>query len=55
MHDRQNARDVYPPTGPELNAKSWQTEAPLRTDTDPGAMPQSLAKALATDDGRLRC
>jgi urocanate hydratase len=27
---RKNARDVYPPTGPELNAKSWQTEAPLR-------------------------
>ncbi len=27
---RRNARDVYPPTGPELNAKSWQTEAPLR-------------------------
>ena len=30
MSDRKNARDVYPPTGPELNAKSWQTEAPLR-------------------------
>ncbi len=27
---RKNARDVYPPTGPDLNAKSWQTEAPLR-------------------------
>ncbi len=27
---RHNYRDVYPPTGPELNAKSWQTEAPLR-------------------------
>jgi len=27
---RRNARDVHPPTGPELNAKSWQTEAPLR-------------------------
>lgn len=27
---RKNARDVYPPTGPELNAKSWLTEAPLR-------------------------
>ncbi|MCR9156245.1 MAG: urocanate hydratase [Rhodobacteraceae bacterium] len=27
---RKNTRDVYPPTGPELNAKSWQTEAPLR-------------------------
>jgi len=27
---RKNTRDVYPPTGPELNAKSWLTEAPLR-------------------------
>ncbi len=27
---RKNARDIYPPTGPDLNAKSWQTEAPLR-------------------------
>ncbi|WP_425046383.1 urocanate hydratase [Primorskyibacter sp. S87] len=27
---RHNIRDVFPPTGPELNAKSWQTEAPLR-------------------------
>ncbi|RVT87379.1 urocanate hydratase [Rhodobacteraceae bacterium CCMM004] len=27
---RRNVRDVYPPTGPELTAKSWQTEAPLR-------------------------
>ncbi len=27
---RKNTRDVYPPTGPELNAKSWVTEAPLR-------------------------
>ena len=30
MLDRKNARDVYPPTGTELNAKSWLTEAPLR-------------------------
>ncbi len=31
MNDpRKNTRDVYPPTGPELNAKSWVTEAPLR-------------------------
>jgi len=31
MNDpRNNTRDVFPPTGPELNAKSWQTEAPLR-------------------------
>ncbi len=27
---RKNSRDVYPPTGPEISAKSWQTEAPLR-------------------------
>jgi len=27
---RHNKRDIYPPTGPELNAKSWLTEAPLR-------------------------
>jgi urocanate hydratase len=27
---RSNTRDIYPPTGPELTAKSWQTEAPLR-------------------------
>ncbi|MEM9579655.1 MAG: urocanate hydratase [Pseudomonadota bacterium] len=27
---RKNSRDVFPPTGTELNAKSWQTEAPLR-------------------------
>ena len=27
---RHNKRDIYPPTGSELNAKSWLTEAPLR-------------------------
>ena len=27
---RKNTRDIYPPTGSVLNAKSWQTEAPLR-------------------------
>ena len=27
---RKNVREVRPPTGPELNAKSWLTEAPLR-------------------------
>jgi len=27
---RRNARDIYPPTGTALNAKSWMTEAPLR-------------------------
>ena len=30
MLDRKNSRDIYPPTGTTLNAKSWQTEAPLR-------------------------
>ncbi|SPH17507.1 Urocanate hydratase [Defluviimonas aquaemixtae] len=30
MSDRKNVRDIYPPTGTELNAKSWLTEAPLR-------------------------
>jgi len=27
---RKNTRDIFPPTGTTLNAKSWQTEAPLR-------------------------
>ncbi|MBO9413173.1 MULTISPECIES: urocanate hydratase [unclassified Ruegeria] len=27
---RKNTRDIYPPTGPELNAKCWMTEAALR-------------------------
>lgn len=27
---RHNTRDIYPPTGTKLNAKSWLTEAPLR-------------------------
>ena len=27
---RHNARDIFPPTGTTLNAKSWLTEAPLR-------------------------
>ena len=27
---RHNTRDVFPPTGTTLNAKSWLTEAPLR-------------------------
>ena len=30
MLDRKNTRDVFPPTGSELTAKSWLTEAPLR-------------------------
>ena len=29
-HPRHNAHDVYPPTGPEITAKSWLTEAPMR-------------------------
>lgn len=27
---RNSSRDIFPPTGTELNAKSWLTEAPLR-------------------------
>ncbi len=27
---RKNTRDIYPPTGSEISAKSWLTEAPLR-------------------------
>ena len=27
---RHNIRDVFPPTGTEITAKSWQTEAPMR-------------------------
>ncbi len=27
---RHNLRDVYPPTGPEISARSWLTEAPMR-------------------------
>ncbi|HMQ58577.1 MAG TPA: hypothetical protein PKE65_08510, partial [Rhizobiaceae bacterium] len=27
---RHNQRDVYPPTGAEITAKSWLTEAPMR-------------------------
>ncbi|NNE52713.1 MAG: urocanate hydratase [Sulfitobacter sp.] len=27
---RHNIRDVYPPTGPNISAKSWLTEAPMR-------------------------
>jgi urocanate hydratase len=31
MNDlRHNTRDVFPPTGPEITAKSWLTEAPMR-------------------------
>ena len=29
-HRRQNAREIRPPMGTKLNAKSWLTEAPLR-------------------------
>ena len=28
--DRKNTRDIFPPTGTTLTAKSWLTEAPLR-------------------------
>ena len=27
---RHNTRDIYPPMGPEITAKSWLTEAPMR-------------------------
>ncbi|HHX90117.1 MAG TPA: urocanate hydratase [Paracoccus sp.] len=27
---RHNVRDIFPPTGPEITAKSWLTEAPMR-------------------------
>ena len=27
---RHNMRDIYPPTGPEITARSWLTEAPMR-------------------------
>ncbi|MSU91023.1 urocanate hydratase [Rhodobacteraceae bacterium 2CG4] len=30
MNTRHNTRDVYPATGPEITAKSWLTEAPMR-------------------------
>ncbi|MEM9233614.1 MAG: urocanate hydratase, partial [Pseudomonadota bacterium] len=32
LHDRyrKNSREVRPPMGTELNAKSWLTEAPMR-------------------------
>lgn len=29
-NSRHNARDIYPPTGAEITAKSWLTEAPMR-------------------------
>ena len=30
MNSRHNTRDIYPPTGTEISAKSWATEAALR-------------------------
>ena len=27
---RHNIRDIYPPTGSDITAKSWLTEAPMR-------------------------
>jgi urocanate hydratase len=44
---RKNSRIVRAPTGPELNAKSWQTEAPLRLlmnnlDLDVAERPEEL-------------
>ena len=31
MLDRKNSRDIFPPTGPERTAKTWQAEAAMRT------------------------
>ena len=36
---RKNTRDIYPPTGTKLNAKSWMTEAPL-ADADEQSAPR---------------
>ena len=30
VNSRHNIRDIYPATGPEITAKSWLTEAPMR-------------------------
>ena len=30
INPRHNARDIFPPTGTEKTAKTWQTEAALR-------------------------
>ena len=30
VNPRHNARDIFPPTGTEITAKSWQTEAAMR-------------------------
>lgn len=30
MNPRHNQRDIYPPTGNQITAKSWLTEAPMR-------------------------
>ena len=29
-NSRHNIRDIFPPTGTEITAKSWLTEAPMR-------------------------
>ena len=29
-NSRHNLRDIFPPTGTEITAKSWLTEAPMR-------------------------
>ena len=42
---RKNTRDIFPPTGPKLNAKSWLTEAPLPI------FARSFAVALARSAG----
>jgi len=30
VHSRYNLHDIFPPTGLDLTAKSWQTEAPMQ-------------------------
>ena len=44
---RHNIRDIFPATGTELTAKSWQTEAPMRMlmnnlDPDVAERPEDL-------------
>ncbi len=47
---RHNIRDVRAPRGPELNAKSWMTEAPLRMLMNNS----TLMSRAAARVGRLR-
>ncbi len=54
---RKNTRDVYPPTGTTLNAKSWLTEAPLRMlmnnlHPDVAENPHELVGCMVASDGQ---